>query len=116
MRGELSNKMSVAFYACLQFLRILALVFSACGHAAADMPLGLIDIKQLAHLMLNCFAAALTVALFSMMYSARSQARSSILVYTCTTPQTHIVNIYDGGAELMQRSNYTKLAVHYCLK
>ena len=56
MRGELSNKMSAAFYSCLQFLRILALVFSACSHAAADMPLGLIDIKQLAHLMIQCRA------------------------------------------------------------
>ena len=56
MHGELSNKMSAAFYYCLQFLRILALVFSACSHAAADMPLGLIDIKQLAHLMIQCRA------------------------------------------------------------
>ena len=55
--------------------------------------------------MLNCFAAALTVALFSIMYSARSQARSSILVYTCTTPQTHIVNIYDGD----EYSEYMKM-------
>ena len=46
MRGELSNKMSAAFYSCLQFLRILALVFSACSHAAADMPLSLIGIQD----------------------------------------------------------------------
>ena len=108
--------MSAAFYSCLQFLRILALVFSACSHAAADMPLGLIDIKQLAHLMIQCRANRFQPLGEILMYSARSQARSSILVYTCTTPQTHIVNIYDGDAELMQRSNYTKSAVYYCLK
>lgn len=70
MRGELSNKMSVAFYACLQFLRICALIFSACGHAAADMPLGLIDIKQLAHLMIQCRAN-------------RFQPLGEILVFRC---------------------------------
>ena len=53
--------------------------------------------------MLNCFAAALTVDLFSIMYSASSQARSSIFVYTCTTPKTHIVHVYDRPSELMIR-------------
>ena len=33
-----------------------ALILSACGHAAADMPLGLVDIKQLTHLMIQCRA------------------------------------------------------------
>ena len=50
MRGELSNKMSAAFYSCLQFLRILALVFSACSHAAADMPLAFVPQQHRLHL------------------------------------------------------------------
>lgn len=31
-----------------------ALIFSSCRHAAADVALGLVDIKQLPHLMIQC--------------------------------------------------------------
>ena len=46
----------------------------------------------------NCVAAERTVARFSMMYTARSQARSSIFVYKYTTPHSLVVNVYEQGA------------------
>ena len=49
----------------------------------------------------NCVAAERTVARFSMMYTARSQARSSIFVYKYTTPHSLVVNVYERGARYM---------------
>ena len=45
----------------------------------------------------KCFAAVRTVALFSIMNTARSQARCSIFVYKCTTPLASVVNVYERG-------------------
>lgn len=44
----------------------------------------------------NSVAAERTVARLSMMYAARSQARSSIFVYKYTTPHTLVLNVYEG--------------------
>ena len=52
----------------------------------------------------NCVAAERTVARFSMMYTARSQARSSIFVYKYTTPHSLVVNVYERGARYMFRA------------
>ena len=43
----------------------------------------------------NSVAAERTVARLSMMYAARSQARSSIFVYKYTTPHTLVLNVYE---------------------
>ena len=51
----------------------------------------------------NCVAAERTVARFSMMYTARSQARSSIFVYKYTTPHSLVVNVYEREARYMFR-------------
>lgn len=42
----------------------------------------------------KCPAAALTVALFSMMYSASSTARLSMLDFKCTTPNQYTAKVY----------------------
>ena len=44
----------------------------------------------------NWAAAARTVDLFSMIYTARSQARCSIFVCTYTTPHTLVFHVYVG--------------------
>jgi len=46
-------------------------------------------------------AAERTVALFSIIYTARSQARSSIFVRTYTTPHSLVLNVYEFGEEEM---------------
>ena len=51
----------------------------------------------------NCVAAERTVARFSMMYTARSQARSSIFVYKYTTPHSLVFNVYEREAGDMFR-------------
>ena len=51
----------------------------------------------------NCVAAERTVARFSMMYTARSQARSSIFVYKYTTPHSLVFNVYEWEAGDMFR-------------
>ena len=51
----------------------------------------------------NCVAAERTVARFSMMYTARSQARSSIFVYKYTTPHSLVVHVYEREAGDMFR-------------
>lgn len=43
----------------------------------------------------NSVAAERTVARLSMMYAAKSQARSSIFVYKYTTPHTLVLNVYE---------------------
>ena len=51
-------------------------------------------------LMPNCFAAARTVALFSIMYTARSQARCSIVSLMVDTSQAvHCLTIVFGAAD-----------------
>ena len=51
----------------------------------------------------NCVAAERTVARFSMMYTARSEARSSIFVYKYTTPHSLVFNVYEREAGDMFR-------------
>lgn len=52
----------------------------------------------------NRAAAARTVDLFSMIYTARSQARCSIFVCTYTTPHTLVFHVYERGREDMRCS------------
>ncbi len=51
----------------------------------------------------NSVAAERTVARLSMMYAARSQARSSIFVYKYTTPHTLVLNVYESMGSYMCR-------------
>ena len=50
----------------------------------------------------NSVAAERTVARLSMMYAARSQARSSIFVYKYTTPHTLVLNVYENMGRYMK--------------
>ena len=51
----------------------------------------------------NSVAAERTVARLSMMYAAKSQARSSIFVYKYTTPHTLVLNLYESTGSDMCR-------------
>lgn len=51
----------------------------------------------------NCFAAARTVALCSMMYCANATARSSIFPFIRDTPPISVASFYEAGHAAMRR-------------
>lgn len=58
----------------------------------------------------NSVAAERTVARLSMMYAARSQARSSIFVYKYTTPHSLVLNLYESmGSYMCRPDDYIKV-------
>lgn len=61
----------------------------------------------------NCLAAARTVALFSIMYTARSRERSSMFVYIYTTPYTCVVHVYEGAGTVMRAEKGRKPFYEY---
>lgn len=55
----------------------------------------------------NSVAAERTVARLSMMYAAKSQARSSIFVYKYTTPHTLVLNLYESlGSDMCRPAGW----------